>query len=121
MQMVDQRVARVSHVMLRTDEAALNLRTAGECYELLTGWKEVICDASREGTILERFETCARERSECASKDKSGDLGFVTRGKLSKEFDTVIFKEEPGNVYGPIQTRQGLHLLYLHSCREPGK
>lgn len=62
-QMTDQRVARIrrgaemtaprharrsplgrarhSHVMLRTDPAALNLRTKGEAYELLTGWKEV--------------------------------------------------------------------------------
>ena len=36
-----ERVARISHVMLRTDEAALNMRTAGEAYELLLGWKEV--------------------------------------------------------------------------------
>ena len=27
--------------MLRTDPAALDLRTKGEAYELLTGWKEV--------------------------------------------------------------------------------
>ena len=48
-----------------------------------------------------------------------GDLGFVTRGKLSKEFDDVIFEEEPGFVYGPITTQFGSHLIYLHSCREP--
>merc|ERR1719298_148302 len=40
-QMTDQRVARISHVMLRTDPAALSQRTKGQCYELLTSWKEV--------------------------------------------------------------------------------
>lgn len=118
-QMTDQRVVRISHVMLRADPSALNVRTKGECYELLSAWKEVICDDSREGTILERFEICARERSECASKDKSGELGYFTRGKLSKEFAEVCFSEEPGNVYGPIVTDGGMHLLFLHSCREP--
>ena len=39
MQMSDQRVARISHVMLRTDAAALSQRTKGECNELLTQWK----------------------------------------------------------------------------------
>ena len=42
MQMSDQRVARISHVMLRTDPAALAQRTKGECNELLTQWKAVI-------------------------------------------------------------------------------
>ena len=29
------------------------------------------------------------------------------------------FEEEPGFVYGPLQTQFGYHLIYLHSCREP--
>ena len=62
MQLQDQRVAQISHVMLRTDPAALNVRTKGECYELLSTWKETIADDP------ERFAQCARERSECASK-----------------------------------------------------
>ena len=37
----------------------------------------------------------------------------------SKEFDDVIFVEEPGGVYGPIRTQFGLHLICVHSCREP--
>ena len=94
MQMSDQRVARISHVMLRTDPAALAQRTKGECNELLTQWKAVIGhpnpsphpnpdpnptpnpnpnpDASpNQGVIgddLELFARCARERSECVSR-----------------------------------------------------
>ena len=57
-QMTDQRVAKVSHVMLRTDPAALNLRTKGEAYELLSAWKEVIGDDQKSE---EKFAICARE------------------------------------------------------------
>lgn len=74
-QMSDQRVAQVSHVMLRTDPAALAVRTKGECFELLTQWKDVI------GDDPERFAQCARERSECASKSRGGDLGYNTRAQ----------------------------------------
>jgi hypothetical protein len=112
-QMSDQRVARLSHVMLRTDPAALNVRTKGEAYELLSAWAEVIGDDE------ERFARCARERSECQSKDKGGDLGYKTRASLNREFCDVAFGEEPGKVYGPLETESGLHLIYLHSCREP--
>tara|TARA_B110001452_G_scaffold243020_2_gene226149 strand:+ start:1427 stop:2017 length:591 start_codon:yes stop_codon:yes gene_type:complete len=111
MQMQDQRVAQISHIMLRTDPAALNVRTKGECYELLSTWKETIADDA------ERFAQCARERSECASKSRDGDLGFLSRAKMSKQFCEIAFVEEPGRVYGPVETDKGMHLLYLISCR----
>mmetsp|Transcript_11790 Transcript_11790/g.30265 ORF Transcript_11790/g.30265 Transcript_11790/m.30265 type:complete len:176 (-) Transcript_11790:261-788(-) len=120
-QIADQRVAQISHVMLRTDEQALNIRTKGECYELLSSWKEVIEDESQEGTVLERFQICARERSECASKAKDGMLGFKMRGQVSTEFAEVCFDNDavPGTVYGPVLTEAGLHLVYLHSLKAP--
>jgi hypothetical protein len=111
MQLGGQRL-RVSHVMLRTDDEALDYRTRGECYELLSAWKERIDDD------LEKFQICVSERSECASRDSGGDLGFVnplTRGKLTAAFNDVIANEEPGHVYGPIETERGLHLVYLHA------
>ena len=36
-----------------------------------------------------------------------------------KQFDAVLFTEEPGRCYGPVTTPAGLHLIFLHSCREP--
>ena len=47
----------------------------------------------------------------------AGDLGFKTRAQLSKQFCDIAFVEESGHVYGPIETKDGMHLLYLHSCR----
>jgi len=110
-QMSDQRVAQISHVMLRTDPAALAQRTKGECFELLSTWKEVI------GDDPERFALCASERSECASKSRGGALGYNSRAQMSKQFNDIAFVEEAGRVYGPIETKDGLHLIYLHSCR----
>ena len=43
----------------------------------------------------------------------------MTRGKLSEKFDDVLFQEPPGRVYGPVVMQFGLHLIFLHSCREP--
>ena len=48
-----------------------------------------------------------------------GDLGYVVRGNIANEFDEILYKEAPERVYGPIVTPAGLHLIYLHSCREP--
>eukprot|EP00967_Tisochrysis_lutea_P049380 scaffold60483_cov39-Tisochrysis_lutea.AAC.1 len=103
-QMTDQRVGRASHIMLRPSASAA---------ETLDGWKVEIADDE------DKFQARARKSSQCRSAPRGGDLGFVTRGKLSPEFDEVIFEEEPGYVYGPIRTQFGYHLIYLHSCREP--
>ena len=89
------------------------LRPVPDAEETLQTWKEEI------GRDEELFAQRARESSQCRSAPRGGDLGFVTRGKLSKEFDNIIFEEEPGFVYGPVATQFGLHLIYLHSCREP--
>ena len=113
--MSDQRVARISHVMLRTDTEACNYRTRGECYEMLTAWKE------RIGDDEELFKICAEERSECASQAKGGDLGFLTPAAkgFAREFCETAFSDdtEPGKVYGPIETQVGLHLVYIHEIR----
>jgi len=103
-QMTDQRVGRASHIMLRPSESAV---------ETLNAWKAEIANDD------EKFQSRARESSQCRSAPRGGDLGFVTRGKLSSEFDEVIFELEPGFVYGPLQTQFGHHLIYLHSCRAP--
>ena len=47
----------------------------------------------------------------------AGDLGFKTRAQMSKQFCDIAFVEEPGRVYGPIETKDSMHLMYLHSCR----
>ena len=31
----------------------------------------------------------------------------------------MAFVEDPGRVYGPIESDTGLLLIYLHSCGEP--
>jgi peptidyl-prolyl cis-trans isomerase C len=103
-QMSDQRVGRASHIMLRP---------SADAADILNMWKADIADDE------DKFQARARESSQCRSAPRGGDLGFVTRGRLSSEFDNVIFEEEAGFVYGPIRTQFGLHLIYLHSCREP--
>ena len=44
-----------------------------------------------------------------------GELGFFTRGKMVKEFDSVVFSEEPGFVYGPGEGHTVSHGQPSHS------
>ena len=109
-QMQDQRVAHLSHINLAPGLCTLPLPDA---IALMKEWKTEIADD------LEKFEARAKSDSHCLSAADGGDLGYVTRQKLSQQFDDILYQEEPGKVYGPITTPKGLHLIYLHSCREP--
>ena len=109
-QMQDQRVAGLSHVNLAPGKCTLPLQ---EAIALMKSWKEEI------GDDAEKFAERARSDSHCPTAANGGSLGFIVRKNLCDQFDTVVFSEEPGRVYGPITTPAGLHLIYLHSCREP--
>ena len=79
----------------------------------MKSWKAEINDD------VEKFAERAKSDSHCKTAATGGNLGFVVRKNLCQQFDDVLFAEEPGRVYGPITTPAGLHLIFLHSCREP--
>ena len=60
-----------------------------------------------------KFEDLAAEHSTCPSGSKGGDLGEFSPGMMVKEFDRVVFSGDVGEVYGPIKTDFGFHLIEI--------
>lgn len=63
----------------------------------------------------EDFADVASKHSKCPSGKKGGDLGEFRPGMMVKEFDTVVFSGNVGEVYGPVQTQFGYHLIEIIS------
>lgn len=57
------------------------------------------------------FEEAARQRSDCGSYAKGGDLGFFGPGEMMKPFEDGVRALEVGQVSGVVQTDSGLHLI----------
>jgi len=57
------------------------------------------------------FEDAAKEYSIDPSKNSGGELGWVKRGLLVKNFETVAFTLEPGVISEPVETQFGFHLI----------
>jgi peptidyl-prolyl cis-trans isomerase SurA len=61
----------------------------------------------------EDFSALAREYSEDPSAKSGGDLGFIRKGILAKEFIDVLENMKEGDYSFPFWTAKGLHIIKL--------
>lgn len=67
------------------------------------------------------FTAVAMTHSACPSRDAGGDLGPVGRGQTVPEFEKALDRLAVGEIATrPVETRYGVHLVYLRS-REGGE
>jgi peptidyl-prolyl cis-trans isomerase C len=67
------------------------------------------------------FAELAREHSDCPSAGTGGNLGQITSGQATPEFDNALASMQPGMMgVEPIETRYGFHIIRLDQ-RIPGE
>lgn len=65
-------------------------------------------------TAPDRFETIAREQSECDSRANGGRLGQIARGETVPEFEEALRLLAEGHIAPkPVTSRYGIHVLRL--------
>lgn len=57
------------------------------------------------------FGELAQKYSDCASKNKGGDLGSIKLGYMPSEFDGAIKSLKPGQTSGLVKTSHGFHII----------
>ena len=64
------------------------------------------------------FEEMALQHSQDPSvKNAGGSLGFVKRGTLVTEFESVAFNLKPGEISDPVKTQFGFHIIETQEIR----
>ncbi len=66
-----------------------------------------------------RFSALAREFSQSTSAAVGGDLGWVTKGQLAPELDSLLDGMTQNQVVGPVKTLSGYYILLLLDRRTP--
>ena len=62
----------------------------------------------------ERFTGLAQANSACLSASQGGNLGQITEGQTTPEFEQALFELEPGSIGPePVATRYGFHIIRL--------
>ena len=61
-----------------------------------------------------RFAELAASHSDCPSSSSGGNLGQLTKGDTTPEFEQALLRLAPGEITtAPVETRYGLHIIRL--------
>ncbi len=94
----------ISHILMQVTPSEKSIAAA---YEKIKN----IQDQLKNGAD---FAEMARKYSEDpGSARNGGDLGFVSRGSLVKEFEEVAFSLKEGEISDIVQTQFGFHIIQL--------
>lgn len=69
-------------------------------------------DAVREELVKGGdFAELAKQRSDCPSRAKGGDLGTFARGRMTPPFEEAAFKQDVGTIGDVVETSFGYHII----------
>jgi peptidyl-prolyl cis-trans isomerase C len=60
-----------------------------------------------------KFETLVAAHSDCPSRACAGNLGQITPGMTTPEFEAALLRLKPGEISTVIESRYGLHIIRL--------
>jgi peptidyl-prolyl cis-trans isomerase D len=93
----------VQHILLMTVG-----KTDAEVEEIRQKAEDVLKQAKKGG----KFDDLAKKYSEDpGTKDKGGDLGWITQGQTVAEFEKTAFSLDKGKISDLVKTQYGFHII----------
>jgi peptidyl-prolyl cis-trans isomerase D len=94
----------VDHILLMTVG-----KTPAEIEEIHQKAEDVLKQSNKKGA---NFEELAKKYSEDpGTKDKGGDLGWITQGQTVPEFEKAAFTLPKGSISDLVKTQYGFHII----------
>jgi peptidyl-prolyl cis-trans isomerase C len=103
---------KVSHILIAAD-----VHAGAEAQEKARQKAEKIRAEIFQG---KDFAEMAKKHSTCNSAAGGGDLGFISKGFMPKEFDQAAFALEKGAVSEVVKSKFGYHIIKVFEKRPAG-
>lgn len=89
----------IHHILVKSEEEAQHL------LEEINSGKISFADAAKKHSL------------DTGSKEKGGDIGFISRGQVVPEFEQAAYSLKKDKVSKPVKTQFGFHLIKLIESR----
>lgn len=107
---ITEEQVRGRHILLQSPEAPDSPADQAVKAEL-----ETLIERIKAG---ESFAELATALSQDFTKDKGGDLGWVSRGIMVEEFEEALFSTKVGELSAPVRTPFGWHVILVEERRD---
>ncbi len=104
-----EEAVKVSHVLIKVADAEQKEEARKKAEKI----RQEILDGKD-------FAEMAKEHSACNSASGGGDLRYIKKGFMPKEFESVAFAMEEGAVSEVVETKFGFHIIKLFKKRPGG-
>lgn len=101
---------RARHILIAVPEGATQEQDAAAAARI-----EDILRQLNEGAD---FATLAQQHSNCASRERGGDLGYFGEGDMVPEFEKAAYKLKKGDISPIVRTKFGYHIIKLEDRLE---
>jgi peptidyl-prolyl cis-trans isomerase C len=98
---------KASHILIKVEKAATDKDKKAKQAEA----RKVMAEVKRSGA---NFEEVAKKYSDGPTKDRGGDLGTFSRGRMVKPFEDAAFAAKAGEIVGPVETQFGYHIIKVY-------
>lgn len=94
----------ISHILIKVKPSDENIQVALQKIQRI---KRMLEEGQDFAMLAEKYS------EDPSAKRNRGDLGFVSRGDLVKEFEEVAFALKEGEISDIVQTQFGFHIIQL--------
>jgi len=103
---------KVSHILIKIDTDTLQKGNSKKAKQAEKKALEKIESVYQRVTKGEDFAALARQYSqEDGTREKGGELGYLPRGRMLKEFEEQLSTLQPSEISKPFKTKFGYHIL----------
>ena len=98
---------KASHILFKVEKDTADKDKKAKLAEA----KKVLVEAKKASVD---FGELAKKYSEGPTKERSGDLGTFSRGRMVAAFEDAAFAAKAGDVIGPVETQFGYHVIKVY-------